>query len=140
MKIGFTCGAWDLLHAGHLHFLRESRLKCDRLIVGLHTDPKIDRKSKNRPVQSTYERWVQLKGCSYVDDIVPYDTENDLTNLLATLDIDLRFLGTDYIAKYYTGKELCDKRGIDIIYIDRLHNYSSSELRKRVCDAESGIL
>lgn len=140
MKIGFTCSAWDLLHAGHLHFLKESRLKCNKLIVGLHTNPKINRELKNKPIQSTYERWVQLKACSYVDDIIPYDTENDLINLIATLDIDFRFLGFDYFGQYFTGKELCIKRKIDIIYINRLHNYSSSELRKRVYDAESSVL
>lgn len=106
------------------------------LWVGLHTDPSIDRPEKNKPVQSTFERFMQLDACKYVDYVIPYDTEHDLTNLLATLDFNVRFLGSDYEGKNFTAKDLCEKRGIRIHYIPRLHDYSSTELRKR-CGRQS---
>lgn len=140
MKLGFTCGAWDLLHPGHLHFLKESMSQCDKLIVGLHTNPNIDRKNKNAPVQSVFERYYQLSCCNLtwkeanVMKIIPYDTEEDLENMLAILPINIRFLGSDYDESIisFTGKKLCEDRNIKIVYIPRLHNYSSSELRKRL--------
>lgn len=134
MKIGFTAGAFDLLHAGHILMLAEARSKCDRLVVGLHTDPTIDRPQKNKPIQSTFERYLQLKALSVVDDIVPYDTEEDLLNLLANTQIDIRFLGDDYLDSStrkmlnYTGKHL----DIPVHFCARKHNYSSSELRQRI--------
>ena len=129
--IGFTCGAWDLLHPGHLYFLKECLKKCEHLIVGLHTNPAIDRPLKNTPIQSVFERYSQLVS-SQVDEIIPYDTEKDLVNMMATLNIDRRFLGSDYKYKPYTGEHICVARGSEIIYIDRLHSYSSSELRARL--------
>ena len=132
MKIGFTCGAFDLFHAGHNIFLRDAKDHCDRLVVGLHTDPTIDRPNKNKPIQTIYERYVQLKNCTWVDDIIPYETEADLVNLIATNKIDVRFLGADYIGKRFTGDALCEHKGIEIVYLDRSHNFSSSELRKRI--------
>ena len=96
--IGFTCGTYDLFHAGHNILLRDCRSQCDKLIVGLHTDPTIDRKEKNKPVQSVFERWIQLKNCSWVDEIIPYETETDLLNLLATTEINKRFLGEEFYA------------------------------------------
>lgn len=138
MVIGFTAGAFDLLHAGHVNFLSDCKQRCDILFVGLHTDPSIDRPKKNRPVQSTYERYIQLKGLSSVSHIIPYDTERDLINILACEKINIRFLGSDYIDnKEYTGYKLCEDLNIKIEYIHRFHNYSSSELRERVYDAES---
>lgn len=132
-KIGFTCGAFDLLHAGHVAMLRECKEQVDWLIVGLHTDPTIDRpKSKNKPVQSVYERFLQLSGCRYVDTIVPYETEQDLINILSIEPITHRFLGIEYKGTNITGKAICDVRGIETIYNTRYHNYSSSELRKRL--------
>ena len=128
MKVGFTCGAWDLFHAGHVLFLKEAKSHCDRLVVGLHTNPNIDRASKNVPVQTTYERYIQLMGCRHVDEIVPYDTELDLLNVLSTMKFHVRFLGTDYENKAFTGDNVL----LDIIYIDRSHNYSTSELRNRI--------
>lgn len=130
MKIGFTAGAFDLLHAGHILMLAEARSKCDRLVVGLHTDPTIDRPQKNKPIQSTFERYLQLKALSVVDDIVPYDTEEDLLNLLANTQIDIRFLGDDYSKPGlgYTGRSL----DIPVHFCARKHNYSSSELRQRI--------
>jgi glycerol-3-phosphate cytidylyltransferase len=130
---GFTCGAFDLLHPGHVHFIHEARKKCDFLIVGLHADPTIDRPgSKNKPIQSVFERYLQLDGLSCVDLIVPYDTERDLVNMMATLDIQVRFVGTDYTGKRITGEDICGQRGVDIVYIPRLHDFSSTSLRERL--------
>ena len=137
-KVGFTCGAMDLLHAGHVLMLKEAKENCDWLIVGLHTDPTIDRPSKNKPIQSLEERRIQLQGCLYVDEIVEYDTESQLVDLLNNLhdnykDRLVRIIGADYIDKYFTGKHL----GINTIYNSRNHNFSSTELRKRIQLAEN---
>lgn len=128
MRIGFTCGAFDLLHAGHIVMLRQAKANCDQLWVGLQTDPSIDRDSKNKPVQSIYERFIQLSGLRFVDKIIPYDTENSLLDILKTEPIDVRFLGEDYRDQPFTG----DSLGIDIFYTDRRHSFSSSELRQRI--------
>jgi glycerol-3-phosphate cytidylyltransferase len=134
--IGFTCGAFDLLHAGHSIFLRECKARCDYLIVGVHTDPTIDRSTKNRPVQSIYERYAVLKESKHVDEIIPYDTEHDLVNLMATNPINIRFLGEDYLGdSNITGYDLCLQLNIELAYIKRRHDYSTSELRKRVQNA-----
>lgn len=130
--IGFTCGAFDLFHAGHNVLLRDCKLHCDKLLVGLHTDPTIDRPKKNKPIQTIYERYVQLKNCKWVDDVIPYDTEADLLNLIATTPINIRFLGEDYLGKGVTGYELCEQLGVKTIYLKRRHNFSSSELRERI--------
>lgn len=132
MIIGFTCGAFDLLHAGHSVYLRDCRTKCDKLIVGLHTDPTIDRPEKNKPLQSIYERYTQLINCKWVDQIIPYDTEADLLNLMASTPIDVRFLGGDYADKSFTGEQLCQDMGIKVYTMPRKHNFSSSELRERL--------
>jgi glycerol-3-phosphate cytidylyltransferase len=128
MKIGFTCGAFDLLHAGHILMLEEAKANCDWLVVGLHTDPTIDRPEKNKPIQSTFERYLQLISLEAVDDIIPYDTEKDLLNLLANSEIHIRFLGEDYAEKPHTGCSL----DIPIHYCKRRHTYSSTELRNRI--------
>ena len=130
---GFIAGAHDLLHAGHLATLEEAKSQCDYLIVGLHSDPTIDRPQKNRPVQTVYERFVQLKGCKFVDEIIPYDTEEDLVNMLQMVKPDVRFLGEDYRGQPFTGSELA----IKIIYTSRRHNFSSSGLRKRIENAKN---
>ena len=136
MKVGFTCGAFDLLHAGHIHFLRACRENCDYLIVGLHSDPQIDRPfSKNKPIQSIYERWIQLNALEYVDSIIPYDTEYDLENMMSTLPFNTRFVGTEYVGTILTGQNICEKLNKEIINIDRLHTYSSTELRNRISKA-----
>jgi len=132
IKVGFTCGAFDLLHAGHIAMLRECSAMCDELVVGLHTNPSIDRPKKNAPVQSMYERYLQLEACMYVDRIIPYDTEHDLVNLLAIEDIHVRFVSEEYRDTFLTGEDVCAKRGIEIIYNSRQHDYSSSELRARI--------
>lgn len=131
--VGFTCGAFDLLHVGHIHLLAYCKTKCDTLIVGLHTDPTIDRPTtKNKPIQSMYERYYQLGGSRFVDSIIPYDTELDLLNMLSTIDINVRFVGSDYIDKPITGSELCKELGIKIEYVPRAHTYSSTDLRARI--------
>jgi glycerol-3-phosphate cytidylyltransferase len=133
MEIGFTAGAFDLLHAGHVLMLQEAAEACDYLVVGLHTDPTIDRPdAKNKPIQSVYERYVQLKALSVVDEIIPYDTEEDLLTLLGTAKIDIRIIGEDYVDKDFTGKYL----DIPVYYNSRKHSLSTSELRKRIKDAK----
>lgn len=133
MEIGFTAGAFDLLHAGHVLMLQEAAEACDYLVVGLHTDPTIDRPdAKNKPIQSVFERYVQLKALSVVDEIVPYDTEEDLLTLLSTMNVDIRIIGEDYVDKDFTGKEL----PIPVYYNRRKHSLSTSELRKRIKDAK----
>jgi glycerol-3-phosphate cytidylyltransferase len=129
---GITFGTFDLLHAGHTTMLQQCKAQCDRLIVGLQSDPTIDRPKKNKPVQSLFERYVQLTACRWVDDIVPYDTEDDLLNILSITDVKKRFLGEEYKGAYIHGEEICKQRNIDLVFIDRQHNYSSSELRNRV--------
>ena len=135
MDIGFTCGAFDLLHAGHIAMLKECRDNCDYLIIGLHTNPTIDRPTiKNKPIQSVYERYLQLKGCEYVDVIIPYDTEKDLENLLCIEDIHIRFIGEEYNDPNtdVTGSYICDERSIKLYFTSRKHTFSSSELRNRI--------
>lgn len=129
MKIvGFTAGALDLLHAGHVMMLKECKAQCDYLIVGLQTDPSIDRPDKHKPIETIEERMIRLKGCRYVDKIVVYEREFDLYNLLQDLKPDVRFLGEDWKGKRFTGYDL----PITIIYNSRNHNYSSSNLIERI--------
>lgn len=136
--IGFTASAFDLLHAGAVAMLAEAKNHCDYLIVGLQTDPTIDRPgTKNKPVQSIFERQLQLSSCSFVDDIVVYQTERDLEDILLTLPIDCRILGVEYKDKAFTGKGICEKRGIELVFNGRDHSFSSSSLRKRVAEAEA---
>ncbi len=130
--IGFTCGAFDLLHAGHIVMLEESRSQCDYLIVGLQTDPTIDRPEKNKPIQSVYERFVQLNAVKYIDNIIPYDTEESLIDLLKSQHIDIRFVGEDYRDRDFTGSDL----PIEVQYTSRQHSFSSSGLRKRIEENE----
>lgn len=135
MKIGFTASAFDLLHAGHVLMLEEAKKHCDYLIVGLQADPSLDRPAKNTPVQTVVERYLQLRACKYVDEIIPYATEQDLEDILSGMHIDIRILGVEYRDKDYTGRDICKKRDIEIIFNERDHRYSSSELRKRVVDS-----
>ena len=133
MKVGFTCSTFDLLHAGHVQMLRDAKSECDYLIVGLQTDPTLDRKEKNKPIQSIVERYVQLQAVKYVDEIVPYSTESDLEDILNLYDLDIRIMGEEYRDKDFTGKDICRKRGIQIYFNKRDHRFSSSDLRFRVC-------
>jgi glycerol-3-phosphate cytidylyltransferase len=135
-KVGFVASAFDLLHAGHVSMLREAKTQCDYLICALQVDPSVDRQSKNRPIQSLVERYVQLQAVKYVDEIVCYQTEKDLEDILEIFPIDIRFLGEEYKDKDFTGREICKKRGIQLYFNKRDHRFSSSELRKRL--SESG--
>jgi len=136
-KIGFTASAFDLLHAGHVLMLEEAKGICEYLIVGLQFDPTIDRAAKNKPVQSLVERYLQLRACRYVDEIIPYVSEKDLEDLLTCLPIDVRILGEEYKNNDFTGRDICKKRGIDLYFNKRDHRFSSSELRKQVAKAEN---
>ena len=132
MKIGITCSSFDLFHAGHVKMLEEAKQHCDYLIVALQTDPTIDRPEKNKPIQSVVERWVQVDACKWVDKIVPYTTEQDLEDIFMSFKLDCRIIGDEYENKYFTAKDICQKRKIKVIYNSRDHNWSSSELRKRI--------
>jgi len=135
--IGFTCSTFDLLHAGHILMLAECKQLCDYLIVGLQTDPTIDRpKEKNKPVQSIVERYVQLSAVKFVDEIIVYDTEKDLEDLLMFLPITMRICGEEYKERHLTGRDICDNRGIRTHYNSRTHRFSSSELRQRTYQSE----
>ena len=136
--IGFTCSTFDLLHAGHITMLEEAKHHCDYLIVGLQNDPTLDRPdSKNPPVQSIIERQIQLAAVKFVDEIIVYNTEQDLVDLLLTLPIDVRVLGDEYKNKDFTGKDIAKQRGSKIVYNGRDHSFSSTSLRKRVHSAEN---
>lgn len=137
MKVGFTCSTFDLLHAGHVSMLQEAKTKCDYLICGLQNDPTLDRATKNKPVQTIVERQMQLKGSRYVDEVWVYNTEKDLEDLLLTLPINVRILGVEYEGKEFTGREICRKRNIGLYFNGRDHSFSSSNLRKRVYEAEA---
>jgi|TARA_B100001939_G_C16584860_1_gene464371 glycerol-3-phosphate cytidylyltransferase len=138
--IGFTCSTFDLLHAGHITMLEEAKHHCEYLIVGLQTDPTLDRPEKNKPIQSLVERQIQLAAVKYVDEIVCYQTEEDLQDLLLTLPIDVRVLGDEYKGKDFTGKDIAKQRNIKIIYNGRDHSFSSTSLRKRVVWGESDFV
>lgn len=141
MKVGFNCSTLDLFHAGHVTMLKTEKQHCDWLIVALQSDPTIDRPgTKNKPVQSLYERYVQISSCKYVDEVLVYETEEDLENLLKTQTIHIRFLGDEYKTKPFTGKQYCLDKGIELYYHERQHPYSSSGLRKRVYEAEKARL
>lgn len=131
MKIGFTCSTFDLFHAGHVMMLREAKEQCDYLIVGLQTDPTIDRASKNKPVQGMFERFVQLNACVHVDEIIPYSTEKELRDILLSFKIDVRILGEEYQGKEFTGHDI----PMEFYFNKRRHSFSTSELRQRVIDA-----
>ena len=135
--VGFTCSTFDLLHAGHILMLAECKNICDYLIVGVQSDPTIDRpETKNKPVQSVVERYVQLSAVKFIDQIIVYDTEKDLEDLLMFLPIGVRIIGEEYKDKEFTGKQICEDRGIKIWYNSRSHRFSSSELRQRTYQSE----
>ena len=134
MKVGFTCSTFDLLHSGHVAMLREAKEQCDYLICGLQTDPSIDRITKNSPVQTIVERQVQLAAVKYVDEVIVYETESDLEDILEMFHIDIRILGDEYRDKDFTGKDICKRRGIQLYFNKREHRFSSSSLRKLVAE------
>ena len=133
MRTGITFSTFDLLHAGHVQMLREAKEQCDYLMVGLQTNPTIDRPEKNKPIQTIVERYTQLKAISYVDEVIPYETESDVLDILSLYMPDIRIIGGDYREKDFTGKEECRKLNIDIYYNSREHRFSTSGLRERVC-------
>lgn len=137
MIIGFTCSAFDLLHAGHVAMLREAKSQCDYLICGLQVDPSLDRKEKNSPIQTIVERYSQLQAIEYVDEIIPYITETDLEDIISMLPINVRILGDEYRNKEFTGKSICQKRGIKLYFNSRDHNFSTTNLRQKVHDREN---
>ena len=137
MKVGFTASTFDLLHAGHVMMLREAKSQCDYLIVGLQTDPSVDRPDKNKPIQTLVERYVQLDAIKYVDEIITYQSEQDLEDILNMFDIDVRILGEEYKDQTFTGRAICAKRGIELYYNKRDHRFSSSGLRERVTNEEN---
>lgn len=133
MKMGFTCSTFDLFHAGHIMMLKEAKQQCDYLLVGLQTDPTIDRPvEKNKPVQSVFERFVQLQACKYIDEVVVYATEKELKDILLSYPISVRILGEEYMHKEFTGFEI----PMEIYFNKRRHSFSTTELRQRVVDAE----
>ena len=133
MKVGFTCSTFDLLHAGHVQMLKDAKEECDYLIVGLQTDPTLDRPdTKKRPIQTLVERSIQLKAVRYVDDVIPYETEKDLEDILQMYNISVRIIGEEYQGKNFTGKEICVKKHIKIVYNKREHRFSSTDLRERI--------
>lgn len=131
-RIGFVASAFDLLHTGHIIMLKEAKTQCDHLICALQTDPTLDRKTKNKPIQSVFERYVQLQACKYVDEIVVYDTEKDLVDVLQSYPIDVRILGEEYRNTEFTGKNL----PIECFFNTRRHSFSTTELRDRIYQAE----
>jgi glycerol-3-phosphate cytidylyltransferase len=138
-SVGFTCSTFDLLHAGHILMLAEAKNVCDYLIVGLQNDPTIDRPNeKNKPVQSIVERYVQLSAVKFVDEILVYNTEKDLEDMLMFLPINVRIIGKEYEGRNFTGKSICEERGIKIFYNSRNHRFSSTELRQRTFQQELG--
>ena len=135
MKIGITFSAFDLLHAGHIAMLREAKEQCDYLICGIQVDPSKDRPEKNKPVQTLVERWTQLQAVKYVDEIIPYETESDVEDILKLFNIDVRIIGEEYKDGRFTGRAICAARGIEIYFNKRDHRFSSSDLRERVKQA-----
>ena len=136
LKIGITFSQFDLLHAGHIAMLSEAKNHCDYLICGLQNNAAWDRPEKNAPIQSIVERQITLSACNFVDEIVVYNTEKDLEDILLTLPVDVRILGVEYMEKDFTGRVICEKRGIALVFNSRDHSFSSSSLRKRVMEAE----
>ena len=136
-RVGITCSTFDLFHAGHVIMLEEAKRQCDYLIAAIQVDPTIDRKSKNKPVQSIIERQIQVSSCKHVDEIIVYSTEKELEDIFMALPIDIRILGEEYKDTDYTGKDICMKRGIELHFNKRDHFFSSSDLRQRVFDVET---
>lgn len=136
-EIGLATSCFDLLHAGHVMMLREAKTQCDHLICALQTDPTIDRPEKNKPIQTLVERYVQLSAVKFVDEIVLYDTESDLEDILEMFPIDVRILGEEYRNKDFTGREICKRKGIKLYFNKRDHRFSSSDLRQRIFSGES---
>ena len=137
LKIGITFSQFDLLHAGHIAMLAEAKNHCDYLIAGLQNNAQWDRPNKNAPIQSLVERQIQLSAVRFVDEIVVYNTEKDLEDILLTLPLDVRILGVEYMQSEFTGRAICEKRKIELVFNGRDHSFSSTNLRERVWTAEN---
>ena len=136
-NVGITFGAFDLCHAGHVVMFADCKQHCKYLIAGLQVDPSLERINKNKPIQSLYERFLQPQAIKYIDEIIPYTYEEEIIQILMTRDIDVRFVGADYIGKDFTGRQVCFDRQIDICFNNRDHPFSTTELRKRIQDNPS---
>lgn len=136
LRIGITFSQFDLLHAGHIAMLAEAKNHCDYLIAALQNNASWDRPEKNAPIQSIVERQISLSAVRFVDEIVVYNTEKDLEDILLTLPVDVRILGVEYSDKDFTGRTICKTRGIELVFNSRDHSFSSSSLRKRVVERE----
>ena len=139
MKVGITASTFDLLHAGHVEMLREAKDHCEYLICALQIDPSIDRQEKNTPVQTIVERYTQLSAVKFVDEVIPYMYESDLVDILSMRNIDVRILGEEYREKDFTGREICKARDIELYFNKREHRFSTSDLRKRITNENSGV-
>jgi len=137
MTVGIVFSAFDLFHAGHVAMLKEAHAQCDHMIVCLQTDPTLDRPGKNKPIQSVFERYVQLEGCKYVDEIIPYATEAEVLDILRTYHINKRFIGEEYKDMDFTGKQICLDNGIELVYNSRKHSFSTTNLRERTVNART---
>jgi len=135
-RVGITFSTFDLLHAGHIMVLAEAKRQCDYLICGLQMDPTLDKPEKNQPTQTVVERYIQLRGCKYVDEIVPYSTEQDLEDVLRSFKLDVRIVGDEYQDRDFTGCQYCEEKGIALYFNSRDHRFSSSGLRKIVVEKE----
>ena len=135
--VGITFSAFDLLHAGHIRMLAEAKEQCDYLMVGLQTDPTIDRPSKNKPTQTVVERYIQLNACQYVDEIIPYTTEQDVEDILKLYQIDVRIVGNEYRDHDFTGRKYCEEKNILLYFNHREHRFSSSALRNEIFTIET---
>ena len=131
MVRGITCGAFDLLHAGHVIMFEEAKGRCDHLTVALQINPNIDRPEKNIPVQSIVERQIQVRGCKYVDEVIVYEREADLEQIFTVMQFDVRIIGSEYENKNFTAKDICEAKGVEIYYNKRFHDLSTTELRHR---------
>lgn len=138
MKVGITASTFDLLHAGHVEMLREAKDQCEYLICALQIDPSIDRMEKNKPVQTIVERYTQLSAVNFVDEVIPYMYESDLVDILSMRNIDVRILGEEYREKDFTGRDICKLRDIELYFNKREHRFSTSDLRKRITNENSG--
>jgi len=136
MKTGITFSTFDLLHAGHVAMLRDAKQQCDYLIVGLQSDPTLDRFTKNKPTQTMFERYLQLKSVKYIDEVIPYQTEQDVEDILETLTPDIRIIGEEYKEMDFTGRDICKRLDIMLYFNKREHRFSTTDLRDRVCTAQ----
>ena len=139
MKVGITASTFDLLHAGHVEMLREAKDQCEYLICALQIDPSIDRMEKNKPVQTIVERYTQLSAVNFVDEVIPYMYESDLVDILSMRNIDVRILGEEYREKDFTGRDICKLRDIELYFNKGEHRFSTSDLRKRITNENSGV-